>query len=331
MDKYERREIKEHAKKAVETASYKPGKLVLVHTAVGSGLALLIALVSFLLDQKIAGTSGLGGMDSRSLLKTAQSVLNLLQMVVMVFWSIGLVSTFMGINRGHDVQPKDLLAGFRNFGPVLRGKLLHGLILAGAMFLGGYVGSFLFTMTPMSTAMMEAMEPYYVDGVVDYAQLMEDPAFLSAALWSLPIMLGGMLALAVPLFYRLRLMDYVLMDRPQKGALYAMRGSKYLMRGKRWDLFKLDLSFWWFYLLELLVLALCYGDIILQFANVDLGVNQTVAFFIFYVLALVAQLGLYVWKKPLLMTAYAAFYDAAWPQRQEESSQEYAQSVEELE
>ena len=136
MDKYERREIKEHAKKAVKTASYKPGKLVLVHTAVGSGLALLIALVSFLLDQKIAGTSGLGGMDSRSLLKTAQSVLNLLQMVVMVFWSIGLVSTFMGINRGHDVQPKDLLAGFRNFGPVLRGKLLHGLILAGAIMVG---------------------------------------------------------------------------------------------------------------------------------------------------------------------------------------------------
>ena len=331
MDKLERNELKDHARRVVKKSDYSPGKLMLVHTAVGSGLALLLALVSFLLDQKIAGTSGLGGVGSRAVLQSIQSMLNVAQMVVLIFWSVGLISSFIRIQRGQGAQPRDLLAGFRNFGPVLRGKLLHGLVLFGAMFLGGYLGSFVYTLTPMSRAMMAAMEPYYADGVVDYALLLEDPAFLSAAMWALPVMLVCMAAFTLPLFYRLRLMDYILMDRPEKGALYAMRGSKYLMRGKRWDLFKLDLSFWWFYLLELLVLALCYGDILLQLANVDLGVNQTVAFFIFYILALVAQLGLYVWKKPLLMTTYAAFYDAAWPQRQEENIQVYPQSLEELE
>lgn len=332
MDKFERQELKNHAKRVMEKGHYSPGKLMLVHTAVGSGLALLLALVSFLLDQKIAGTSGLGGVGSRAVLQTIQSMLNVAQMVVLVFWSVGLISSFIQINRGQGAAPRDLLAGFRHFGPVLRGKLLHALILAGALVLGGYLGSFVYTLTPMSNGMMEAMEPYYVDGVVDYALLLEDPAFLSAALWSLPVILGCMLVFALPLFYRLRLMDYILMDRPEKGAFYAMRGSKYLMRGKRWDLFKLDLSFWWFYLLELLVILLGCGDIVLQFANVDLGVNQTVAFFVFYVLALVAQLGLYVWKKPLLMTTYAAFYDAAWPQKEEEeTAQDYAQAPEELE
>lgn len=317
MDKFERRQIKADAAAALEGASYRPGKLVLIHTAISSGVALLIALVSFLLDQKIAGTTGLGGMGSRAILEMVQSVLEIANLVVLLFWGIGLVRVFLSISRHQDAQPTDLLAGFRNFGPVLRGKLIQGLMLGAVAFLGCYVGMFVYTMTPMSASLYAAAEPYIIEGVMDYAAL-EDPAFLAAALWAMPIMLGCSLLLVIPLYYRLRLMDYILMDRPEKGAMYAMRGSKVLMRGKRWDLFKLDLSFWWFYLLELLVALVCYGDMILMLLGIDFGVYQTVAFFVFYVVALLAQMGLYTWKKPLLMATYAIYYDDAWPKREEE-------------
>lgn len=318
MDTFERRQLKEDAANTLQGASYRPSRLVLIYSAASSGLALLIALVSFLLDQKIAGTTGLGGIGSRAVLETAQSLLEMLNLVLLPFWSMGLLWAFMNISRNVSVEPRTLLYGFRRFGPVLRTKLLQLLVLIGAMFLGGYLGMFVYTMTPLSNAMYAAAEPYLTEEVLDYAVLMEDPAFLQAAMWSLPFMLFGMAVFAVPLYYRLRLMDYVVLDRPEKGAMYAMRVSKSVMRGKRMDLFKLDLSYWWFYLLEALVLALCYGDVILAMLGVDLGMSQTVAFFVFYASALVAQLGLYVWKKPVLMATYARYYDAVRPRPQED-------------
>lgn len=318
MDKLERRTLKQDAAETLSGASYRPGRLVLIHTAVSSGLMLLTALVSLLLNQKIAGTGGLGSIGSRSLLETAQALLEMASLVLLPFWGMGLVWVFMNISRYQGAQPRDLTTGFRLFGPVLRMKLLQALVLAGAIFLGCYVGMFLYSVTPMSAALYEVAEQYVVDGMVDYAAAMEDPAFLEAAVWSLPFMLLGAGVVALPLYYRLRLMDYVLLDRPELGAMYAMRFSKVVMRGRRWELFKLDLSFWWFYVLEALVLILGYGDVILMMLDVDLGINQTVAFFVFYVLALAAQLGLYVWKKPQLMVTYARYYDVVRPKPLEE-------------
>ena len=323
MNQFERRELKQQAQQTIAGASCRPGRLVLIHTALSSGLTLLLALVSLLLDQKIAGTTGLGGMNSRAFLETIQSVLNMATLVVLPFWGMGLVFVFLRISRYEGAQPQDLLQGFRYFGPVLRGKLLQVLVIAGAAVLGGYLGMFVYSMTPLSSSLYTVMEQHMVDGVLDYAAAMEDPVFLEAAIWSLPIMMLGAAVFVLPLYYRLRLMDYILMDRPEKGAMYAMRFSKYVMRGHRWELFRVDLHFWWFYLLEALVLLVGYGDMILPMINVDLGVSQTVAFFLFYILALVGQLCLYVWKRPLLLAVYARYYDMVRPKPQmDEDAQE---------
>ena len=316
MDRFERRELKSEAQSALTGAAYCPGKLVLIHTAISSGLALLIALVSFLLDQKIAGTSGLGGVGSRAILESIQSFLQTANLILLPFWTIGLTWVFIRISRYQGAEPRDLPAGLRNIGPVLRTKLLQVFLLGGMAFGGCYLGMFVYSMLPVSHNLTTVMEPYLTEGAIDYAGLMEDPAFLSSALWSLPFMLCGMLVLVIPMYYRIRMMDYVLFDHPEKGALHAMRASRTWMRGNRWNLFKLDLSFWWFFLLEILVTLLSFGDMILLMLGVDLGVSQTVLFFVFYVLALAAQVGLYVWKKPLLLTTYARFYDTIQPQEE---------------
>lgn len=325
MDKMERRALKKDAAESLAGASYSPGRLMLIHTAVSSGLALLIALLSFLLDQQIAGTGGLGGMGNRAVLETLQSLLEMANMVMLPFWGMGLVWVFVNIGRYQGAEPRDLLTGFRLFGPVLRTKLLQILVFMGAIFLGCYLGIFVYSCTPLSASLYEAAEPYMVDGMMDYAA-MDDPAFMAAAMWAVPFMLLGAAGIAVPLYYRLRLMDYVLLDHPEKGAMFAMRFSKGVMRGHRWELFKLDLSFWWFYALEALVVFLSYGDLILPMLGVDLGMSQTVAFFVFYVLALLAQLGLYVWKRPLVMATYARYYDAVRPRPREEVSAEQVEN-----
>ena len=71
-------------------------------------------------------------------------------------------------------------------------------------------------------------------------------------LWSLLLLIPGLIAM-----YRYRMGRYILLDRQEKGALFAWRESKRLMRGHKWQLFLVDLSFLPWYLL---MLVLSYGS-----------------------------------------------------------------------
>lgn len=317
MNQLDRHNMKSHAAEALCAASYNPRKLALIHTAVSTGVAFLIAVLNYLLTQQIAGTGGLSGIANRSLLETAKSLLQIANLALLPFWEVGLLFACLSISRRKAAGPGDLLAGFHRFGPIFRGKLLQGAMLASSIFIGMYLGTILFSITPVSQPFYDAAEPYLSEGVLDYALLMEDEAVMSAMLYAVPFMMAGMAVLTVPIFYRLRMMEYILLDHPEKGAFFAMRASKMIMRGKRMDLFKLDLSFWWFYALEVLIALVCYGDMILPMMHIDLGMSADVAFFVFYAVALLCQLGLYTWKKPQLLTTYAGFYESVLPKEEE--------------
>ena len=321
MNKVDRHMLKSQAADALCTASYDPRKLTFLHTAISTVLALLIAFLEYVLTQQIANTGGLSGIANRSLLETIQSFLQVGNMVLLPFWEMGLLFAFLSISRHQATGPRDLLAGFHRFGPIFRGKILQGVMLAGSIFISMYLGTILFSLTPLSQPFYEAAEAYLVDGVLDYTLLMQDQAAMSAMVYAVPFMVVCMLVLTVPLYYRLRMMDYILLDHPEKGAFFAMRGSKMIMRGNRIALFKLDLSFWWFYGLGILISLLCYGDVILPMLNVDLGMSADAAFFAFYAAALLCQLALYTWKKPQLLTTYAKFYESILPKDEEETKE----------
>lgn len=321
MTGFERRKFKTDAKNALSAAAYSPTKLALIHSAASVGLLILIAVLNFVLNRQIESTGGLSDIGSRSFLQTLQTLLQLANTILLPFWEMGLLFAMLSIGRGQTANPASLAKGFQHFGPILRGKLLQYALLMGFAFVGAYIGMFAFTMTPASASLYELAADYMEAGIIDYAQIMADEAFLSAAVWAVPFMLIGMLAAMLPAYYRLRLMDYVLLDQPEKGAFFAFRMSKVLMQGRRWDLFKLDMSFWWFYLLEGLVSLICYGDILLPMLGVELGMSQDMAFFLFYIAALLCQLGLYSWKKPYLLTTYAAFYDYLLPSEKEEQNE----------
>ena len=89
----------------------------------------------------------------------------------------------------------------------------------------------------------------------------------------------------------------------------AMLRSRILMFNHRWELAKLDLSFWWYYLLLILSMGLCYADVILGMLGVSLPVSEQVAFWGSLVLGLMAQLALRTLLGPKVEVTYAHCYD----------------------
>jgi len=119
---------------------------------------------------------------------------------------------------------------------------------------------------------------------------------------------GLFLILAAPFFYRFRFSEQFLMERPLKGAFGAMRASSQLTAGKRMGLVKLDLCFWWFYLLSGVSALFAYGDLILPRLGVALPFSETVNYFLCLALYAAAQLGLHWWRKNEVSVTYAQVY-----------------------
>lgn len=306
----DRQGLKETAAQRLSSAAYDPQKLVLVYAGVSSLVMLLVTGLNFLLNEQIAGTGGLGGLGARAVLETAIEVLQMAANLVLPFWNMGYLFCVLRIVRGQDFGLQDLLAGFRHFAPVLRLHFLYALQFFLLAFLCFYPSMLLYSVTPLAAPLMEILEPFAGTGT----ELVLDDATLAAATEAMTPMFVlyavVFLAVAAPRFYKFRMAFFALMDDPKAGARMALRRSTLMMQGKRLDLFKLDASFWWFYVLDGLTLALCYGDVILELLGIALPISADVSYFLFYVLYLAAQLGLYAWARNRVECTYAAGYDA---------------------
>ena len=84
--------------------------------------------------------------------------------------------------------------------------------------------------------------------------------------------------------------------------------SAALLRRRRWQLFLLDLRFWWYYGLKLLCMALLYSDLLLEAAGIPVS-GSDVTFLLTYVLYLAALFGVEVCFRPRVDTAYACAYE----------------------
>lgn len=310
MDIRDRRGLKSEAGKALAAASYDPKKLILMHTGAMVALSLVLALIDYVLDKGISGTGGLSGVGTRSALETLQTVLMCAQLVAMLFWQIGYVYAALGISRGQPVGPGSLLEGFRQFGPVLRLRLILALLYSGIVMLCVYGASILFSLTPLAEPVLAAYEV----GTEEALFAAMDEVMLPLMGVMLVVMLVGF----VPYWYRLRLAEYALMDDPKAGAMQAVRKSRMLMRRNRMELLKLDMSFWWFYLGEVLVMVVAYGDLILPMFGLSLPWSNTVSYYVFLVLSYLCQMALYWWRGNELQVTYAKFYEALLPDEKEE-------------
>jgi len=304
--------LRQTATERLGQASYDPKKLVLLHTAVSLGVSFLIALLNLLLSRQIDGTGGLAGVQSRTILVTIQSGLQYGGSIALPFWEIGILSVAIRWARGQEAGPHALLNGFRRFGPVLRLMLLQGVLYFAIAMACIYVSTLVYMMTPLAKPLMELMMPMLEETSALDPQLTVDQATMEAILEHMgPVFaIFGVLFLlvSVPLLLRFRLSEYLVMDGTS-GAMQAMLYSWKLTKGNVLALLKLDLSFWWFYGLQLLVAVISYGDVLLPMAGVSLPFSGDLAYFTFYLVHILLQLALFWWIGSRKYTTYALAYD----------------------
>lgn len=299
--------IQYEAGETLSRAQYPPRKLIAIHAGAAIGLSLVLMVASYLLSNH-SGGGGIAGLGAQTALSTIQTVLQLVGAVVTPFWSAGLV--FCGLNyaRQRSVQPLSLTEGFRRFKPILSSMLMLGLRYFGLGFISVYLSSSLLMFTPAAVPMLSASEQLLADPSADPFTLLGD-ALPQVALWYVGIFLVVFAVFALPVFYRYRLVNYIIMDDAKVGGLQAMLISRILMTRRRIELFKLDLRFWWFYVLEALYAVLSFGDVLLAACGITLPVSNKAAFWLFGLLSMACQFGLYVWAKPRLTVAYALAYE----------------------
>lgn len=313
MDIYDRPRLKQQAQHRLQEARYDPQKLVLIHSGVGLGVSLLLTVINFMLSKQVDSTGGLAGLGTRSILNTASTILQLASGILLPFWQIGLLKCMTKIVRNEQTGSQDLLEGFRRFGPVLRLMLLRTLLFGGIAALCIYVGMGIFFATPFAQPVAEAMEPLMDSNITNQQILAVSEAVMLEIERAMPWILlicGALYALvAIPLFYRYRMADYIILDQPGVGALEALRGSKRMMYKRRMGMFRLDLSFWWFYLLDVLVAFICYADALVPMLGISMPWDEEVMFFVCFLVYLVLQLALYWWAKAQVECTYAVCYD----------------------
>lgn len=310
MIPFSSRALKQTAAQRLSEASYSPKKLILLHAGISLAITLAAMVVAFLLSHQINVTGGLSGMDLRAMLSTIQSMLQLGATIVLPFWEIGFLRAALSIGRNQPADPPTLLEGFRRFGPVLRLMLLRGVLFGLLMMVCIYAGTGIFLVTPAATPYVEAMLPLLEELSVLNPELAMDEATMAAlmeTLWPAYLISGVLfIAVSIPLSYRLRLCEFAILDDPRVGALFAIVKSWKMTKRNCLKLFRLDLSFWWFYALQLLLTALAYLDMILPALGITLPAH---AYLWFYLLYGAGLLGLYWWSGSQLHTTYALAYD----------------------
>lgn len=284
-------------------------KIVALWAGVSLGISLLSSLLNFVLQGQIDTTGGLSGIGLRSILSTLQSILGMGNALFIPFWSLGYTSAVLGFARKQPVTSHTLLNGFRRFGSGFRLMLLKFLLFILLAVFGIYIAAMFLAMTPLAEpvyavmeANLEAVMSYNIDDALAAEMLTAmAPMLLCCTVISFLIV--------IPVFYKLRMADYLVMDEPPMGALACALGSRQLMRGNCMSLLRLDLRFWWFYLLSILTTVLCYGDVLLAFLGVQLPISASAAFFAFYIASLLANFAVLYFHGNRVYTAYAAFYD----------------------
>lgn len=311
MDLHDRRALKAAARDSLAAAPYDPRKLILIHTGITIAVSLLGTVINFILAKQIETTGGLGGLGLRSVLSTAQSVLQMLVAIVIPFWEAGYCYATMGIARNKRTTPDALLQGFRQFRPLLRLKLMLGVIYILIGILCMLLSYYIFMLTPLSDPLFAIIENTHLDTTMLQTEILLDDAIINALTRAyIPMMVIWLVlygAIGILFSYRFRVATFLILDHPEMRAMETLRMSSYQLRGNMTALFKLDLSNLWFYVLSVLATALAYGDYLLASLGVTL-VSGEADYFIFLILSLAFQGCLFIWARNRVEVTYAKFY-----------------------
>lgn len=295
-------QIKQQARKALETPQPAPGKITAIHSGVIVGAAVILTVLQFLLTLP-SPAGGLSNMGASAFWETLQTLLSLANTLILPFWQAGLVFCAILWARGQSAQPRQLSQGLRRWGPMLRLYLLKGILLLPLLMVSGYVASFLFVLTPLSQnltrilePLMSAEDPLTALSGIPTAQLFE-------ATLPLFVLMGILMCvLFVAVMYRCRLADYLILSGTTNSALMALGLSRQLLRGHVMEMLRLDLSFWWFYGASLVL------NLLMFLPAFVLPESQTILSLVCYGVYLAGTFLLYWKTRAQVETVYALYF-----------------------
>ena len=290
-----------------------PKKVVLVYAGIVALSSLVVTVVQDLLDSQISQTGGIQNIGTRSMLTTADTVLTIAQLLLVMCLTLGYTGSMLRIARGQYASPNSLKAGGERIWVLLRTRLLQMLIMTAAAFALCFLVVNVCLLTPLSNRVIAVM------GTVSAEELLSNGLALMA-LYSdmLPIILIYLVALVPLLWYfscTYRMVDYLLIDRPQLGAFGVLRESRRMMQGNMKMMLRVDLSFWWYYLLQALVSVLIYLNMVL--APFAIGLPPEVLYWGTVVLYLAADFALRYFFSNKVAVTYALFYDSLCPKQEQ--------------
>lgn len=302
------RRLRSEADELLQAQKEPATKLVRLYVGVLCGVSAAMALLTYLSSNSMAGTGGLSGIGTRAVFETLLSVAGLAQIIFLPLWFAGYLAGVVGAVRKWPTGPRALRWGFYRWGVVLRTMLLQIAIVFGMMLAGTIIGTLLFTLTPAMATVEELAIRIQITGVDDVEVLINDPAYWDVVVSMLPFLLGGMALFVVPMYYRLRFAEYVLVAAPEQGAARAVSGSFRVTKKHCFALFRLDLHFWWYYLAQAPIVLLTMTVPLLTLANVDLGGQEVLLTFVSALVASLCEYLLYTWRMNTVYAVYALAY-----------------------
>ena len=298
------KELKNLARQRLSQAAYAPQKLTLIYSGIVLGLNLLAVILNWVTGRMMDSTGGLSGMDTRAVLDTVSTVFSLAVHIATPLLTMGFLYCAIRFARQKELTPKSLTMGLRRWAVILRHGLLVGGIFLAIAYAALQIGSIIFMFLPgadQTTEMMYALmeDPAVLEGNIPTEQLGElVNAFMPVYLIAGVLFVAAML----PVGYRLRLSSYRIMEDTPVGAVKAVFSSNKLMKGNCVTLFKLDLSFWWFYTLQLVLSTAMTAISLLS------GISDGWYVIVSAVYSL-AMLTFEYFTLAYVQTTYAVFYD----------------------
>lgn len=291
-------------------------QILLVYCGILLASCLVTTGLNVLLADRMSHSGGLGNLGIRSLLSTVQTILPLANSLVLLVLDLGLLAAMLRISRGQFTSPQTLRTGLARFFPMLRLTLAQIPIYMILALAATYLSMIVYCLTPLFNSAVEVLTPLMSAGA-DTEQvlnaLLEDGDTMTRLIQALipmyVLVVVVLLAVMIPVSYRLGMAKLVILDDPRAGAFRAISESIKMTRRNCMAFFKLDLSFWWYYLLTVLVSALSLAESFLPLSEA-LG-------WLLYGAALLLQVLVYYFLRPKLEVSRCLIYNAIRPKPQE--------------
>lgn len=306
------RNIKRQAISALADHPFDYRKLVFRHALVTSAVTLMVSLLGLLLNGSIADSQGLDGIGRASFLKSVYSVFMLAANILLPFWEMGISYTSIRVARRQNTDFPMLAQGLRRFAPLAGYHAMLALILFGFAFACLNVVIMPLMCLPMPEELQAAAQS------LDFSDMAQIEAFYgeyadkmmkyTIPFWIVYIFAYGIIA--VILNYRFRMCGYLLLEDERAGVMASFGISSRMTKGERKNLFMLDLSFWWYHGLTMLIALVVYIPDLLRAAGVTLPVDYEIASFVAYFVYLVFYLLVTGLAGAYYQTSMACAYEA---------------------